>query len=343
MGKIPSSRFGLAALAATLVCGYGRLGAIGGDDLTEASVRRTPARAAPPPEAIQHVSRAVRDVVCKDRRDADWNNLCAGQFVEAAVGRLLRGEDVHVVQIGAHVGFEQNDPIARGLSSLIDRVVGVAADEGLRRKFHWTFVEPSPPNYQRLEENLQQHAHVCDMKGIRAAVVSDRDDHPGAVSFYSISSSIDPSTGIDSLSGKKFPYFITQVSSLSKISIQREGRAFTQRGLNVDDYIVRTNVTAYSFSELMKHALTNSQTGLGASPLLVLVDTEGYDCHIVRGISPNSMYLPQYLVFEHKFCLRHDPELIGHLADVMGYDAKSSAENTVAVRRALANETTYIQ
>ena len=37
----------------------------------------------------------------------------------------------------------------------------------------WTFVEPAPPNFARLEANLQNHSDFCQMKAVNAAVVSD--------------------------------------------------------------------------------------------------------------------------------------------------------------------------
>ena len=35
-------------------------------------------------------------------------------------------------------------------------------------------------------------------------------------------------------------------------------------------------------------------------PLIVLIDVEGLDCDIVNRISPSSLYLRKYLIFEIK-------------------------------------------
>jgi hypothetical protein len=67
--------------------------------------------------------------------------------------------------------------------------------------------------------------------------------------FYSIRDTIDPETGLDSLSGKTLPSYITQVSSFSKAPILFNRRVFNKIGLNVHDYIVETNVTAKRYSD----------------------------------------------------------------------------------------------
>ena len=78
---------------------------------------------------------------------------------------------------------------------------------------------------------------------------------------------------------------------------------FAQNGLDIDDYIVETTVTTVQFSDLMKQVLVpvdGESQAEGA--FLVLIDTEGFDCNIVEGISTKSQFLPKYLVFEHKHC-----------------------------------------
>ena len=79
----------------------------------------------------------------------------------------------------------------------------------------------------------------------------------------------------------------------------------------------------------MKHVLVPTEgKGQAENPLLVLVDTEGFDCDLVEGISPESPFLPKYLVFEHTHC--NDAPTNKHLHG-MGYNTSKFSENTVAI------------
>ena len=65
-------------------------------------------------------------------------------------------------------------------------------------------------------------------------------------------------------------------------------------------------------------------------PLLVLIDTEGFDCKIILGISKRSAYLPNFLVFEHKQCGADRTPAVEHMKG-MGYTVASlNHENTFA-------------
>ena len=138
---------------------------------------------------------AVHEFICNSGPPKEWAYLCSGNFVKTATRLLIEGEQVNVVQIGAHVGFEENDPLASGLSSILHTVINITNATELRTHFHWTFVEPSPPNFKGLEANIKKNAHICDMKSINVAVVSDLAENPGEMVFYGISDSIDPETG----------------------------------------------------------------------------------------------------------------------------------------------------
>jgi hypothetical protein len=134
--------------------------------------------------------------------DIEWKNemkyLCAGHFVQTATTLLLAGDHVNIVQIGAHVGFEHNDPLAHGLSVFLDILTNITKIEALRKRFHWTFVEPSPSSYRGLEQNLAkpEHSSICDMRSVNAAVISDLDDDQGGyMTFYGMSDAIDPVSG----------------------------------------------------------------------------------------------------------------------------------------------------
>jgi hypothetical protein len=273
---------------------------------------------------------SVHNLLCTNNhkvkvKSTDWKNLCSGGFVKDAARILYNGADVEVVQIGAHVGFEVGDPIASGIVGLLEEVAGDSSSASMRRDlFHWTFVEPSPANFKRLMENLSKNSNVCDMHGINAAVVSDFTEDTNQMIFYSIRDTIDPETGYDSLSGKKLPFWITQVSSFSKLPILYNKRIFEERGLDVNDYIIETKIKSMRYTDLMREAMGKQSS---ARPLLVLIDTELFDCDIINGIDPSSAYLPKYLLFEHK-C--DHQETYRHL-EAMGYSLYRSADNTVAI------------
>ena len=83
--------------------------------------------------------------------------LCAQNFVETATQLLIMRGLVNVVQIGAHVGFEKNgDPLTILLLGTLDEVSSITNATELRHLFHWTFVEPSPPNFKGLEANIKK-------------------------------------------------------------------------------------------------------------------------------------------------------------------------------------------
>ena len=102
-------------------------------------------------------------------------------------------------------------------------------------------------------------------------------------------------------------------------------RLFRKKGLKLEDYVVDTNVTVYTYSGLMKIA-----TG-GQAPHLVLIDTEGFDCNIILGISKTSNYLPPYLIFEHKHCGGKKQPTFDYLSE-LGYGFVKSTENAIAIR-----------
>ena len=296
--------------------------------------------------AMSNTATKVHNLVCeppnKKMRYRDWRNLCSSNFVKESAELLLKGEVMSVVQIGAHTGFEQNDPIANGLSRLLKEVAAIVphhVSDEVRQNFHWAFIEPSPANFKKLTGNLAKHSVLCDMRAVNAAVIpeslTEQDTISGTTKrmvFYSLRDTIDPETGYDSISGKMLPPWITQVSSFSKEPILTNEREFTRLGLNVNDYIVEIEVDTKSYSNLMREVLDGEYNDKQA-PLLVLIDTEGFDCNIIQGISASSPYLPKYLVYEHKSCDRADYlKAMEHLKS-MGYDLLKSSENMLAVRK----------
>jgi len=170
------------------------------------------------------------------------------------------------------------------------------------------------------------------MRSINAGVISDMTNSDmNELVFYSLRDTIDPETGFDSLSKKKLPKFITQVSSFSKSPILSNENVFSSRGLNVNDYIVETKVPTKKFSILMDEILRSSVNGTHSSPFLVLIDTEGFDCDIVQGISFDSNFLPKFLVFEINQCPGEKYEKTKKHLEKLGYMISKATENAVGI------------
>jgi hypothetical protein len=104
----------------------------------------------------------------------------------------------------------------------------------------------------------------------------------------------------------------------------------------VNDYIVETKFQTKPFSALMAEVIGNATSEQHSTPFLVLIDTEGFDCDIVQGISFDSKYLPKFLVFEVKQCReKYTKETKGHL-EKLGYTLTQDdgrVENIVGVLR----------
>lgn len=290
-------------------------------------------------------SLARKDAACESSfgLGLEWQELCKGNFTEVADSHIIHNGFAHIVQIGAHVGFEGNDPLFRGLLRFFQYW-----PRDLRINFHWTFVEPSPPNFKRLEGNLKKNViqGMCSVHAINAAVVPNTfnpkpDENISSMTFYSLSETIDPETGYDSKSGKTLPKFITQVSSLDIRPITFNSRVFSRVGLDVNDYIVKTNVTARTYSNLLRDVMQQGREdnfeNSTARPLLVLIDTEGYDCNIIKGISPESEFLPNYFIYENANCRGGGAEIAGaqkYLEETLGYAVfDMEGQNAVAVKK----------
>jgi FkbM family methyltransferase len=275
--------------------------------------------------------RKITDSVCRNvttKKNEEWRLLCSGGIIAAAESIILSesNQKLHISQIGAHTGFEENDPLAVGLASYLNLLT-----EEEKAPVTWTFIEPSPSNYKRLVQNLANHASYCQMNAINAAVMSDSLNSTDNLTFYSIDESIDPETGYDSKSGKTLPRWVTQVSGFSQqpILFTVNRGVWSNKGLNVWDYIVETNVTTMRYSELMKDTCKNDNL------FLLLIDTEGFDCDIILGISPESQYLPMFLIYEHHQCGSHKQEATNTYLQTLGYKViPTKGQNTVAYQQA---------
>jgi FkbM family methyltransferase len=275
------------------------------------------------------------DQVCPCLR-AEWKLLCKSKLVETTLNLLQKGQDPVIVQVGAHIGFEWNDPVANGINSLIESSSKNLASAN-RNRFHWFFVEPSPPNYAKLEENIKTNKHIGNLHGINAGIISEEQKGQD-MTFYRFSDTIDPESGYDSKSKKKFPNFITQTSSFNKKAIIYNKKLFQERGLDMEDYIVETKIPVKTINELMKEV--NEVVGKEDTqgPLLLLIDAESMDCEIVLGISQDLRPRPHYIMYERN-CDDNEKEArsIEHLGS-LGYDVitvGAQIDNHIAVRKDL--------
>ncbi|KAL3910924.1 MAG: hypothetical protein SGARI_001894 [Bacillariaceae sp.] len=178
------------------------------------------------PLLTRHRRPAICDAVknSTDPNEQLWKKLCQLNFTHQLDSMLNQGKKANVVQIGAHVGFEHNDPVVKGLMSYLGLLSPME-----KRQVVWTLVEPSPPNFARLQQNihnLSESKELCELKAVQAAVVSDAllDEDIASLTFYGIRDTIDPETGYDKLSGKKLPYYTTQLSSYSEAVIMKHRR-----------------------------------------------------------------------------------------------------------------------
>ena len=99
---------------------------------------------------------------------------------------------------------------------------------------------------------------------------------------------------------------------------KRVGGAMTQIKEVVDK--VETKIKTIPFSALLHD-----------NTLFALVDTEGFDCHIIAGTTPESN-MPPFLLYEVKHCKRKKFEASSHL-EKMGYEVSKHGENRLAVRK----------
>lgn len=81
----------------------------------------------------------------------------------------------------------------------------------------------------------------------------------------------------------------------------------------------------------MDEILKSSVNEKNSSPFLVLIDTEGFDCDIVQGMSLESNVLPKFLVFEINQCPGDKYERTKNHLEKLGYEISKARENAVGV------------
>merc|ERR1719491_230561 len=96
----------------------------------------------------------------------------------------------------------------------------------------------------------------------------------------------------------KFPIYVTQLSSFDKKGISDNQRWFRKNGLNIFDYVNEISIPATRYSDLMANIMENDER----APNIPLIDAQGMDCNILLGISEDSHFLPDYIIYEDTMC-----------------------------------------
>ena len=252
----------------------------------------------------------------------------------ALTAAARRGKPGWIVQVGAHVGFEPNDPIASPLLAMFGEMAAMEDVTSAGIAAEWLMVEASPANYAGLVTNLelQRGKHVRFLPtnvGVLAHNVSAStgvESEEGMMTFYSMSKDIDPESGRDKRTGKVLPYWATQLGSFDKQYQQASPLAseFKLRGLVLEDYVVESDVRVLSMTRLLKEHNIPQE-----SAALVLIDTEGFDCDIVLTLNLAKAFKPRMLVFEHKVCPSKRNSAVRHLTQA-GYTTVFDEENVFA-------------
>lgn len=246
-------------------------------------------------------------------------------FLQAVEKEFEDGKSA-VIQIGAHTGFEKNDPLWKLLLNTFQ-----GASERAQ-KWTWLMVEPVPTNIDALKKNVKRmnlpnggRVIICQAAVSTTALSGDG---PQALTFYSISDAIDPKTGYDRITQKKLPSWVTQIGSFDRKHILRHSKTWRRKGLNVNKYIKPIRVRVKTIESILIENQVNVR-----DVAVILLDTEGYDCRILLSQNFDSNGLrPKILVYEYKWCTaraRHDVH--EHLGK-FGYAVyQEDDENDVAV------------
>ena len=247
-----------------------------------------------------------------------WRLLCEAGFIERAESILnVPGRHMSIVQIGAHTGWDYNDPFVGGITTFLQSL-----SQERRNRVDYLMVEASPVNFAVLQKKIQVHKELCNLKALWAGVVPDNaQESSDNLTFYGISSDINVDTGRDYRSGKKLPIWASQLSSFSKQNILKHRRHWERQGLDLEDYIEEMNVKTIRFSDL-----------ISTETYFMLIDTEGLDCDIVRAMSNSSM-LPPFILYEHKHCGQYQARLAKEHLGTLGYEVNViDRENALASR-----------
>mmetsp|Transcript_22675 Transcript_22675/g.27785 ORF Transcript_22675/g.27785 Transcript_22675/m.27785 type:complete len:393 (-) Transcript_22675:262-1440(-) len=256
------------------------------------------------------------EAVCSGKNGLVWEQMCGANFFKSLHKQLSKKNDntVRIIQIGAHTGWERNDPFMKGVTALLSSL-----PHELRQRIEYNLIEASPFNYEQLVKNVKNHNLDWNIKTVNAGIIPTPEQK--GLKFYSMKSTLDTESGLDSKTGKKLPYWVTQIGSFSKSTMTKPMHAnvFKENGLNISDYIVAVDVKTITVTELLAdHDI-----------LFLMIDTEGLDCDIVRAI-PNKELAPRFLLFERKHCKEGDA--VKHLKSLGFVTQRSGSENMFAYK-----------
>lgn len=211
------------------------------------------------------------------------------------------GESAWVVQIGAHIGFEANDPLGSTMAGLLGLIGELKNQQEPRWK--WLMVEPVPSIIPALKVNTEAMPHRNGEFIIEPAGVVDEAQQDSHMTFYSIED-IDSDTGLDRRTGKILPFWITQIGSFDRDHLTKpaaHAHAFKKRGLAINDYVTAQKVPTLTIEQLFrKHSVATGRV------MAILIDAEGLDCKIVISLESNILDQCPLILFEHKHCEKGD-------------------------------------
>ena len=242
---------------------------------------------------------------------------------------------------GAHIGFEENDPIAQPASEMLGWVTRHVQALGTSTSSeqvagNWMMVEAAPANFKVMVKNLdEQKIHHIKFRavnaGVTAAGASSSDGSSDELTFYSISNDVDAVSGEDNRTGKMLDFWVTQIGSFHReqVTTTLNQRAFNKQGLDIEDYIIETSVPAFTVANLLENQGIPQQ-----NVDLLLVDTEGLDCQIIMSLDlhGDEGLRPSLVVFEHSHCKEHHRNSLNHLRGA-GYTTFYDRENSYAIRK----------
>lgn len=222
------------------------------------------------------------------------------------------------LQIGAHVGFEDNDPLYKPLM----RIFKKSAENKIPWK--WILVEPVPSNFEVLKENFAkmkfpgQGEIILENMAIAPNIVDD-----SKLPFYSIEN-IDPTTGRDEITNAKFPKWVTQIGSFKSEQVYGAQKLWRKRGLNIEDYVKVINVNVNTIDSVLSH---NNLEFKQVSVLLM--DTEGFDCILMKSLDFTKVR-PAVIIFEYKHCKRKEIRWVHHKLNKLYIYHRLDEENEIA-------------
>jgi FkbM family methyltransferase len=236
-----------------------------------------------------------------------------------------------VVQIGAHVGFEDNDPMAKTMLPVLELLGETPSWGEGKPQWKWLLVEPVPTLFNALQTNVASRSHrngafVYEHAGIIPTQRSEAD-----LTFYSISSDVDPHTG-ESKRGS-FPAWASQIGSFNRSHVAKHLlnphiRAFADLSDNEKDrLIIPVPVPVLTIEQLFKKHTISTH-----SIMALLIDTEGLDCDIIKSLHQDLVGKCPFVIFESIHCEKvHYLQALAKMK-TMGYECTQVRENTLCIR-----------